>query len=232
MTAGQYAIGYVSTALTAVLLATLLKRRHAASAPLLTLYVAWITLSQTLIALSPEQFHTQNFWLVHKVAEAALRFGIALELAHRIFRGFPGAAASAMNAILAIAAIAAFATASIYSPRATYTEIVTVVVPRVAQATAWMLTALSLLVLWYRIPLTSLHRAVLLGMTPYLLVFSAGMALLQSAGWELRNQVGYVTALCFVCMVGYWTVVAWKTQPVEALPGFAARSPSVDRTAA
>lgn len=228
----QQALGLAGTVLQAFLLGILLQRGHARSSPIFALYIGWIVTSQALFGLWPEQFYTPQFWLVHKVAEGALRFGVALELAHRIFRGFPGAAASALNLMLVVTAVTAFTTAAIYSPTANYADIIGIVVPRVAQGTAWMFTALAALVLWYRIPLAPLQRAVLMGITPYLLLFAAGMGLLQTLGWHWRVAIGYVTSLSFIGLTAYWTVVAWKTHPVEALPGFAARSPSADRTAA
>src|SRR5687768_4851176 len=162
MTIFQLAVGWFGSLLELALLAGLAKHGYLRTAPLLAAYVAGVFATQTLIGLWPDRFHTPEFWLVHKIVEAALRLGMVLELAHRLCRGFPGAAASAMNAILVMLAATALMVVSIASPQATYTEILTVVVPRIAQGTAWTLTALAGLVLWYRLPLMALDRAILL----------------------------------------------------------------------
>ena len=86
-----------------------------------------------------------------------------------------------------------------------------------ASAAIWMLTALAGLVLWYRLPLAPLPRAILMGYAPYLLVFTIGMSLLFHAGSpNIRVLVGYVDPLAFFVLVNYWLRVAWRTAPESA----------------
>jgi hypothetical protein len=85
-------------------------------------------------------------------------------------------------------------------------------IPRMASAAIWILTALAALVLWYRLPLAPLPRAILMGYAPYLLVFTIGMSLLFDPGSQrIRVWVGYVDPLAFFVVVNYWCRVAWHT---------------------
>src|SRR6185369_2745000 len=86
-----------------------------------------------------------------------------------------------------------------------------------ASAAIWMFTALAALVLWYRLPLAPLPRAILMGYAPYLLVFTIGMSLLfNAASPQVRVLVGYVDPLAFFVLVNYWVRVAWRTAPESA----------------
>jgi hypothetical protein len=77
-----------------------------------------------------------------------------------------------------------------------------------------MLTVLAGLVLWYRLPLGPLPKAILLGYAPYLLVFTIGMSLLFGTGHpQIRAWVGYIDTAAFFLLVNYWCRVAWRTAP-------------------
>ena len=100
-------------------------------------------------------------------------------------------------------------------------------IPRMASAAIWMLTALAGLVLWYRLPLTPLPRAVLMGYAPYLLVFTIGISLLFLPGSpNLRVWAGYVDPLAYFVLTNYWLRVAWRTAPESALLPPPAPSPT------
>jgi len=162
--------------------------------------------------------YTRQTWIANEVVTAALRFGLALELTYRIFGAFPAAAATARRVMLTLlvvtAAMAMSAEASEYPLFATF------VVPRLATGTVWILTALAALVLWYRLPLASLPKAILIGLAPYLLVFTVMMNLLASVGWQYRTWIGYVNTLSYSALLAFWSWVAWRTAP-EAAPSYA-----------
>jgi hypothetical protein len=161
---------------------------------------------------------TLETYLLLQVVNAALRFGVALELTNRLFGAFPGAAVTArrlMLVILAFTAVTAIATAPL---DATYTRMHAEVVPRMASAAVWMLTVLAGLVLWYRLPLPPLPRAILMGLAPVLLLSTIGISLLfgpQAA--RVRPWVGYLIPIASLAVTNYWLRVAWRTAPESAL---------------
>jgi hypothetical protein len=153
-----------------------------------------------------------------QVVGAALRFGVALELTYGIFRGFPAAAVTARRVMLVILVATAVVALGTAPPDVTYTRMHAESVPRMASAAIWMLTALAGLVLWYRVPLAPLPRAILMAYAPYLLVFTIGMSLLFDPGSRhLRVWVVYADPLAFFILTNYWLRVAWRTAPESAL---------------
>jgi hypothetical protein len=196
------------------LFGVLLFRRHYRKMPLFTMYAGGVHLFNVNYGLHP----TWETWMLLQVVSAALRLGVALELTYCIFGAFPAAALTArrvMLVLLVATAVTALATAP---PDVTYTRIHAESIPRMASAAIWMLTALAGLVLWYRLPLAPLPRAVLMGYAPYLLVFTIGMSLLFDPGSErIRVWVGYLDPIAFVILTNYWLRVAWRTAPESVL---------------
>ena len=202
--------GVVGTLLLVVLLVPLIRKGHWRTLPFFTALAVFVIATQGAIGVSPQRFYRWDFWLFHETVAAALRFGVALELAHRVFRGFPGAAASALNAMLAVVAITAVMLVGIYSPNASYQYIVTELVPGIAQGTAWIFTMIAALALWYRIPLGALPKAILMSYTPYLLVFTLGRGLIAESEWASRAPIGWVTVFAYNVVNVYWIWVAWR----------------------
>jgi hypothetical protein len=190
----------------------LLYRQHYRRVPVFTMYAGGLAITSALYG-----FHySWETWMAHQLAAAALRFGVALELTNSIFGAFPAAATTARRAMFAIfvaTAVAAMAS----TPDAAYMRVHADAIPRLASGGVWMLTALAGLVLWYRLPLAPLPRAILMGYAPYLLVFTIAMSLLFDVEWQpLRRWVGYVDTLAFFALVNYWCRVSWRTAPEAA----------------
>jgi hypothetical protein len=210
----QRMIGWVGLLQLFALFGALLVRRHYRRAPIFTLYAGGVALTNTVVGLH----YTWETWMVHQVASAALRFGVALELTYAIFGAFPAAAVTARRVMLAMLVITALTVMSVSGGDVTYTRFNSETIPRLATGAVWILTALAALVLWYRLPLGELHKAILLGYAPYLLVFTVAMNLLSSIGWHLRSWVGLVDSLAFIILANYWCRVAWRTVPEDIKP--------------
>jgi len=210
----QQVFGWLGVLQGFALFGVLLQRRHYRRMPLFTIYVGGVYVFSVIYGLHP----TWETWMLLQVVSASLRFGVALELTYCIFGAFPAAAVTArrvMLLILVATAVTALATAP---PDATYTRMHAESIPRMASAAIWILTALAGLVLWYRLPLAPLPRAILMGYAPYLLVFTIGMSLLFDPGSErIRVWVGYVDPLAFFVLANYWLRVAWRTVAESAL---------------
>src|SRR5689334_7565909 len=97
----QRLISIVATLQLGLLFWILLRRRHYRLAPFFTLYVGGLCATHIALGL----FYAKPTWIVHQAVAAALRFGVALELAQRIFGSFPGAAATARRVMLVLLAI-------------------------------------------------------------------------------------------------------------------------------
>ena len=210
MTVTQQVVGWLSVVQSALLFGTLLWRGHYRRLPLFTMYVAGSNAFDVVYGLHP----TWETWMLLQVVNAALRFGIALELTYRLFGAFPGAAATArrvMLAILVFTAVTAIATAPL---DVTYTRMHAEAIPRMASAAVWMLTVLAGLVLWYRLPLSPLPRAILMGLAPFLLLSTIGMSLLFGPeAARARAWVVYLIPLASFVLTNYWLRVAWRTAP-------------------
>jgi hypothetical protein len=224
MSLAQQVFGWLGVAQGFALLAVLLFRGHYRRMPLFTIYVCGVRVFSVIYGLHP----TWETWMLLQVVGAALRFGVALELTYCIFGAFPAAAVTARRVMLVIL-VATAVTAMTAAPMdAMYTRMHAESIPRMASAAIWMLTALAGLVLWYRLPLAPLPRAILMGFAPYLLVFTIGMSLLHGPeSAPLRAWVGYVDPLAFFILTNYWLRVAWRTVPESALvPAPAGRPPT------
>ncbi len=195
-----------------VLFGVLIHRRHYQRMPLFTLFAGGSALGSVVVALH----HTRDAWMLQQAIIGALRFGVALELTYCIFGAFPAAAATARRVMLVILMATALMAISVSTPAAVYTRSHAQAIPRLAAAAVWILTALAVLVLWYRLPLAPLPRAILMGYAPYLLLFTISLSLLFDARTEhLRPWLGYMNTFAFIVLVHYWCRVAWRT-PSEA----------------
>lgn len=213
MSPAQLAFGLVSIAIQIVLLAGLIWRRHYRQEPLFVLYVGAGLFSNASVGI----WYRWDVWLVHQAVSAAVRFGVALGLAYAVFRNFPAAGVTARRVLLFVLVVTLTAALSMAGADAGYADASATLVSRIASGTVWLFTALAALVLWYRLPLSGLQKAILLGFAPYLLVFTVTMNLLSSVGWHVRTQVGWADTLSFTALLLYWTVAAWRPAEAEAL---------------
>jgi hypothetical protein len=213
MSLAQQVFAWLSAAQGFALFGTLLWRRHYRWMPVFVLYVGGVQVFNVVYALRP----TWETYMLLQIVAAALRFGLSLELANCIFGAFPAAAVTARRVMLLILVATAATAIATAPPDATYTRMHAESVPRMASAAVWMLTALAALVLWYRLPLAPLPRAILMGYVPDLLLFPILTSLLFEGGSpRVRLWVGYLSPLAFFALINYWLRVAWRTVPEPA----------------
>jgi hypothetical protein len=218
MTLPQLAIGYLGLLLLAGTLAGMLARGRVRSSLAFTSYVVFVLLTDSAIGFWPETFYNRHFWLFRENGVAVLRLAVALELAHWTFRGFPGAAATARWVVFLLLAITCVGMVAMPVEDATYHSLVDETVPRIANGTVWLLTAISGLVLWYRLPLAPFHRAILLGIAPYLVIMAGARVMLDSSDWRLRLELGYLETFAYLLVEAYWCRAAWQKSDVEVRP--------------
>jgi hypothetical protein len=71
------------------------------------------------------------------------------------------------------------------------------------------------LVLWYRIPLHRLHRAIFRGLVPYQLIFATARSLTLAFGWDIREAVNLADQAAYSLMLAYWAWEVWRRPPDE-----------------
>jgi hypothetical protein len=213
MSSAQLAFALVCFTIHTVLFVVLIWRRHYRHEPLFVLYVGAVLLSNAAVGI----WYRWDVWLVHQAVSAVVRFGVALGLAEGVFRNFPAAGVTARRVLFFVLLITLTAALSLAGADAGYADASALWVSRIANGTVWLFTALAALVLWYRLPLRALQKAILLGFAPYLLVFAVTMNLLSSIGWHVRSLVGWADTVSFAVLLSYWTVAAWRPAEAEAV---------------
>ena len=213
--------------LTTVLLATLLvgvlaRGRHRACLSFV-LYVAAVVASSILIGMWPERFYVFDFYLLKEIVHNLLKFAVALELAYRTFRGYPGALSSA-RVLIGLVLVATLLVTLSAPPVYGESDLTGELHARVLNGTIWLLTVIAVLILWYRIPVDPFHKAILTGFVPYLLVFSIGMRAITEMGYVESKPFQLAHAIAYNVLVAYWNYAAWRTDPVRGVaPGELAR---------
>jgi hypothetical protein len=226
--------------LTISVLAGLFWRRRYATSLALVLYLLVVLATDVLVTfgprkldsedvlyalLGPHGFYTKTFWLGKELTLNLLKFLVALELAYRTFRAFPGARSTARRVMLLLA-IATLVSVLAVTPQVSATEASVVnqmigrLQPRVLNGTVWLLTGIAAVVLWYRLPIDRFHKAVLTAFVPYLLVFTILLNMIDAHNWDdaVREQASAATTVAYLLLLAYWTRAAWapKVSPSRA----------------
>jgi hypothetical protein len=228
----EIASKFTGAALTGAILLGLLVRRRYRLCYSFMLYILVILVGDLLLAWGPMElatddllfpflgefgFQSRRFWLVKEMTINLLRFAVAIELAYRTFRSFPGARATARGVVFLLLVVTlvsvVVATPHVAAAQESggFVEIaVTRLQPRILNGTIWLLTGIAALILWYRLPVDRFHKAILTGVVPYLLVFTVALNLLDTYGFqEMRVRVNQVSLMAYLLLVAYWARAAW-----------------------
>jgi hypothetical protein len=218
MTAAQAWIGYAGTVALAAVLGGVVARRRYRIWYFFALFLAVTLISTLMIAAWPGRFYTHGFWQAKETALNLLRFGMALELAYRSFRAFPGALTTLRWALLFVLA-ATFATVFAVSGGGTdFRSFMAELHPRVLNGSIWLFTAIAALILWYRLPVAAFHKAVLLSYVPFLLVFTVTMNALGSVTRDRLTWLSYLYQLAYLALMIHWARAAWRRVEVPTRP--------------
>jgi hypothetical protein len=204
------ALSAAGVILIAAILAGLFLRRRSASCWSFVAYLAAVAVADLLIALSPDRFWTRGFWILKENVHNLLKLAVALELMARIFQPFPSAYVAARRAVVVvIAGLGALIWLSLPHGNE-YATVVGRLHPHVNDATVWLLVALGGYCLWYHLPLDTLHKAILIGLVPYLLVYSVVQRAVVALGWERGFVFNRSAPVAYLALLTYWAYVAWK----------------------
>jgi len=235
VTLSENAVTVAAVLLTTAALAGMIVRRRVGTCWTFVVYLGVIAVADLLMLLWPDRFWRLSFFLGKEFVIHVLRFAVALELTYRTFRAFPSARATARGVLLLVLVVTLVmvfvGTENLEAPDGAPTlgPLFTRVQPRVLSGSIWLLTAIAGLILWYRLPVHPLHKAILVGLVPYLLVFSVSLNLMESRGWEVRASASYLNTVAYLLVLVYWVRAAWRPAeaPLQAPPS--APNPTLDR---
>jgi hypothetical protein len=214
MTASQVLIAHAVKVLVLLTLAGILSRRRWALCWSFTSYLAVILVCNSLVSFWPDRFFQPWFWMVRTALYDVLKVAIAVELAYRTFQAFPGARATARR--LLFASLVATSVALMALPwDGSYGAALFVWEPRVLTGTIWLLNALAVVVIWYRVPIHAYHKAILLGFVPYLLVFTVVLRLLRHNNFDINPIIWNSEPAAYMLLMGWWAWSAWQPETVE-----------------
>jgi len=182
-------------------------------------YVLVALVGNTLTSFWPEKFFKLWFYLLHQDLLNALKLAVAAELAYRTFRAFPGAAARVRILLAPIFFVPILFVSKVPSG-ASYQVLVQTYLPQIQTGVIWIITAITLLIAWYRVPVHAMHRAILIGFAAYLLIFTTLLNVLRDFGFEnLRSFFAVADGYAYVLLLAWWAYAAWvpARRPVLAL---------------
>ena len=209
MPLSQRVVALLAVVLIGVVLGGLFLRRRAASCWSFVAYLVAVGTSDLLIATSPHRFWRYDFWIFKESVHNLLKLATALELMIRVFQPFPTAYAAVRRGMfLAVAGLAMLISARLDEGTG-YIDVVGRLNPLVYDVTVWILVGLGAYCLWYHLPLDSLHKAILIGWVPYLLVYSVMQRSLAAFGWERGYLFNRTSPFAYLLLLTYWAYVAW-----------------------
>jgi hypothetical protein len=210
MTSIQRVAMIASLALLVALLAGLFVRRLYRVCYSFPTWLLAVLAGDVLMFFWPERFYTWGFWMAKETAYAALKIAIAIEITVLAFQAFPSAGATVRRVLLGVLlALLAFVLIGVRYDVALQ-DLARELQRRVANGVALVFCAAWAVVLYYRLPLHRLHRAILRGLVPYLLVFAAASTLTLVFGWDVRTAVNAAEAACWALMLAYWCGEVWR----------------------
>ena len=213
----QRLITYLGAFLISVTLLGLLLRRRIRVSYLFTAYLIAVLMSQFLIATWPARFHVWWFYRFKETAHDVLKFGIATELMFLLFAAFPAAAVTIRRVLLIVLVAILVVVLRTEIQDLQHSTIVVTLQPLILNGTAIIFTAVFGLVLWYRIPLHPVHKAILFAFIPYLLVFTTFTDLLRRSNLQVPVFLTYTNSFAYATVLLYWAVVALR--PRRPPPG-------------
>jgi hypothetical protein len=167
------------------------------------------TLHDGLVALWPTRFHRGSIWWAKEATLVLIRLFMVLELTARLFRRFPSALATARRVLIVILVLTFVAVAALPTHRIDYAGFVGVLMPRVLNGTVWLFTAVTGLILWYRLPIDRFRKAILLSYVPYVLASTVLLDALAAAGWQSGWWLNNLLQIATLLLALFWTYVAW-----------------------
>jgi hypothetical protein len=213
---------FLTLLLYGVTVAGVVKRGRLRLCRMFLLFLVVVLLTDIPPVFWPEKFWNQRYYLPRESLHNVLRFAVLLEIFYFAFRSFPGARSTARLLLLFLLAPTLIIVGgpgwemSRQSPEY-WEEIIRNVQLSQLIGVVWLLLGITMLILWYRLPVDRMHKAILLGWLPYLIVFSLGQHVAYIRGWKTNiEQISYFTNGAYFLLLTYWARAAWAPAGVHA----------------
>lgn len=178
-----------------------------------TAYSVLAILFGLLMNVWPATFWNYHVWTGSRDVYAAMKVLIAVEIAAKVFKDFPRAAALARVLVLGILGTAILPVA--WSGLRWSDSFSAWHLP-LASTTVWLFVVTALLVTWFHLPLHPWHRAILLGMTVHLLVFTVLLVILRARGWAVWHSLAGVQVYADLALAAWFAAVPWMPRAARA----------------
>lgn len=176
-------------------------------------YAAAVLVCGNLVALNPERFYTPEFWRLKQALYDATKVAVALELAWRMVRAFPGAKRASRPWVVALLALctllAMTAPAGGYATMAQWQ-------PRIVLGVVWLLGLTAVVAIYYSLPIRAWHRALLLGFSGYLMAFAVILQGLHLDGWSASAFMGRLDGTAYMVLTWFLAWSAWRPERLPA----------------
>jgi hypothetical protein len=182
-------------------------------------YIPVVLIANILVSWWPNHFHVYWFWMGKQVAYDVLKLGIALEVAWRTFRIFPGAQVMVRKVVLLIVVltVAMVWAAPLDSSGSLYLTMSGHIHPRVVNGTTWILAATMGLAFLYRVPLHPFHTGLISSLATYLAVFGTLLRLEGLYGWAAQPYLNALDPAAYLLLTCWWARIAWRPDSEVAL---------------
>lgn len=217
MTLDQRAVALLTEAALLAIGTGLLVRRRWRLSWFFSAYVLAAFTGNVLVTWWSPLFFVPGFWMAKQAVYDALKIGLAVELAWRTFRAFPGARAAARQMTAAVLAVTTVAAMAVSGSGLNYLGAFGDLHPRVVNGTVWLLAATFVVAQWYRVPIHPFHSAVLASYGAYLALFGVLLSLVGLYGWAALPYFNALDPPAYLLATLYWAVIAWRTESAVAL---------------
>lgn len=208
MIAALAALTYVQAVLLVAVLSGLLYRSRLHLTWSFGLYLLAVIIYDVLAVASPETFRTWEVWAILEATHALLKVAMGLELSSLIFKAFPGARRLGRLGLWLILTATVVSIVMVW-PTSTG-KWIRDGLPRAQYGAAYVFSWLLAVVLWYRIPLHPLHKAILTALVPYLLFFTVGLEVMKWLDWQVGDWGAVANVLAFIGVLAVWVRAAWR----------------------
>jgi hypothetical protein len=178
-------------------------------------YLLFLTVCAFCVSTWPQTFYRWDWWMAKRAVFDALKAGIAIELALRAVAAFPGPKARLQVAM--VATLAASAAMIATAPGHRDYAALWAWQPTINSVTIWLFFVTALVVIYYRLPVSTWHRALVVVFSVKLFLFTVLINILAHAGWRARPWVNVADGLSDVAVSLVFGFFAWRPSTDDAL---------------
>ena len=190
-------------------------------------YLALILAGDLMVVGWREQFNQGWFWILKQSVWDIAKLAVAVELLARAVRTFPGAKLVARTYL--VGALTVSSATLLLVPdghQDAYGAFLVDWHPRVLTSTIWLMTGTALLIVWYRLPVSTFQKAILAGFVPYLVIFTTLLNILRTHGFQIMWLTNRADRVAYLAVCLWWAVHAWRRPAVRASEGASHLPPS------